>query len=78
MLQRLAVHLLRGAIIIPHHEQCWGRYTSKIGSSQVYTPLAHNDSINKVGAFSYELGSGYVYYSTSPLDYYLNGSGPAG
>jgi len=31
---------------------------------------------DKVAAFSYGLGSGFVYYSTIPLDYYLAGSGP--
>jgi hypothetical protein len=30
---------------------------------------------NKVAAFSYGLDSGFVYYSTIPLDYYLEGSG---
>jgi hypothetical protein len=29
-------------------------------------------------AFSYPLGSGQVYYSTIPLDYYLDGGGAAG
>lgn len=31
---------------------------------------------DKVAAFSYGLGSGSVYYSTIPLDYYLEGFGP--
>lgn len=31
---------------------------------------------NKVAAFSYGLGNGFVYYSTIPLDYYLEGFGP--
>jgi hypothetical protein len=31
---------------------------------------------NRVAAFSYGLGSGSVYYSTIPLDFYLEGFGP--
>jgi hypothetical protein len=31
---------------------------------------------NQVAAFSYSLGGGAVYYSTIPLDWYLDGNGP--
>lgn len=31
---------------------------------------------NQIAAFSYGLGHGFVYYSTIPLDFYLEGFGP--
>jgi hypothetical protein len=38
--------------------------------------LSVSSDPNKLAAFSYTLGSGLVYYSTIPLDYYLDGNGP--
>jgi hypothetical protein len=38
--------------------------------------LSAGPNSNNVAAFSYPLGSGAVYYSTIPLDWYLDGSGP--
>jgi Bacterial pre-peptidase C-terminal domain len=40
--------------------------------------LSAGPSVSNVASFSYEAGAGTVYYSTIPLDYYLDGSGPTG
>lgn len=40
-------------------------------------PLLTNGTPNQVVAFVYPYGNGHVFYSTIPLDYYSNGSGPA-
>jgi hypothetical protein len=41
------------------------------------TPILQIDgNANQIAAFSYGLGHGFVYYSTIPLDFYLEGFGP--
>lgn len=38
--------------------------------------LSNGTDATHSAAFVYPLGAGFVYYSTIPLDFYLNGSGP--
>lgn len=47
--------------------------TLPVGATSI---LSAGPDPDKVAAFSYGLGSGSVYYSTIPLDFYLEGFGP--
>jgi hypothetical protein len=40
--------------------------------------ILSNSDPNKSVAFAYQFGLGWVYYSTIPLDYYMDGNGPSG
>lgn len=41
------------------------------------TFLSNGPSASHSAAFEFNLGAGHVYYSTIPLDFYLDGNGPA-